>query len=241
MERIDGRNYNELRPVSLTKGFISCAEGSVLITAGKTRVICNATVEEKVPPYKKGSGEGWVTAEYAMLPRATAQRNNRDIKNLKLNGRSAEIQRLIGRALRSCVDLSLLGERTIIVDCDVIEADGGTRTASITGGYVALALALNKLVKDGLLEQNPLISCVAAISCGIVNGDVLLDLCYQEDSCADVDMNVIMNDRGEFVELQGTGEKTTFREDELQALLAVAKKGILELQAMQQTLLQEDL
>ncbi len=227
--RCDGRQNSQLREVKITRNYIKHAEGSVLIEVGDTKVICTATVEERVPPFKKDSGEGWVTAEYAMLPRATGTRNQRDISKLKLNGRSQEIQRLIGRSLREAIDMKLLGERTITIDCDVIQADGGTRTASITGGYVALADACNKLVNDGLISQNPIKSQVAATSVGIIDGVELLDLCYAEDSNAEVDMNVIMSGTGEFIEIQATGEKTSFDRKQLQVLLDLAEKGINEL------------
>ena len=227
--RCDGRQNSQLREVKITRNYIKHAEGSVLIEVGDTKVICTATVEERVPPFKKDSGEGWVTAEYAMLPRATGTRNQRDISKLKLNGRSQEIQRLIGRSLREAIEMKLLGERTITIDCDVIQADGGTRTASITGGYVALADACNKLVNDGLISQNPIKSQVAATSVGIIDGVELLDLCYAEDSNAEVDMNVIMSGTGEFIEIQATGEKTSFDRKQLQVLLDLAEKGINEL------------
>lgn len=201
------------------------AEGSVLITCGNTKVICNATVEEKVPPFLKDTGLGWVTAEYAMLPRATNTRSPRDISKLKLNGRSAEIQRLIGRALRAVVDRKALGERQIVVDCDVIQADGGTRCASITGGYVALWLACKRLVEQGVIEKMPLTDTVSAVSVGVYEDVPVLDLNYAEDSHAIVDCNVIMTGAGEFVEVQGTGEGRPFRRDELDALLALGEAG----------------
>jgi len=233
MERNDGRKVDQLREINFIKDFTKYAEGSVLIECGNTKVICNATVEEKVPPFKKESGEGWVTAEYSMLPRATATRNSRDINKLKQNQRSVEIQRLIGRALRAAVDFKKLGERTITVDCDVIQADGGTRTASITGGFVALAIACKKLVEAGLIEESPIKTTVSAISVGIVDGVPMLDLCYEEDSRADVDMNIIMTGEGNFVEVQGTGENGTFSMDELTKLIELAKKGNEELKNMQ--------
>jgi len=233
MERNDGRKVDQLREIKFIKDFTKYAEGSVLIECGSTKVICNATVEEKVPPFKKESGEGWVTAEYSMLPRATATRNSRDINKLKQNQRSVEIQRLIGRALRAAVDFKLLGERTITVDCDVIQADGGTRTASITGGFAALAIACKKLVEAGLIEESPIKTTVSAISVGIVDGVPMLDLCYEEDSRADVDMNIIMTGEGNFVEVQGTGENGTFSMDELTKLIELAKKGNEELKNMQ--------
>ena len=222
----DDRRNNELRPVKIETGFIKYPEGSVLISMGETKVICNASVEERVPPHKFGTGSGWVTAEYAMLPRATHSRTQRDINKLKQNPRSVEIQRLIGRALRAVTDLDALGERSITIDCDVIQADGGTRTASITGAYVALALAIDKLIEQGVLEQTPLRGQVAAISVGVVAGEVCLDLCYSEDSEADVDMNVVMTNGGRFIEVQGTGEEATFSRDELDAMLEVAEEGI---------------
>lgn len=233
LQRIDGRKNNDTRVVKITKDYIKYPEGSVLIEMGETKVICNASVEERVPPFKKDSGEGWVTAEYAMLPRATMDRNNRDIQRLKKNNRSVEIQRLIGRAIRAVVDFKTLGERTITLDCDVIQADGGTRTASITGAYVALVLACKKLMKDGLIEKMPLSAYVAAISVGVVNGQVLLDLCYEEDSHATVDMNVIMTEYGEYIEVQGTGEQAPFTRAQLDDLLNSASKGIKELIELQ--------
>ncbi len=235
--RPDNRNYDELRPVKMTTNYIIHPEGSVLIEMGNTKVICNASVEESVPPFKKLSGEGWVTAEYSMLPRATNTRNKRDISKGKQNARSVEIQRLIGRSLRMAVDMSLLGERSITIDCDVIQADGGTRTASITGGFVALYLACEKLVKDGVIEKSPIKNMVSAISVGIVNGTPSLDLCYEEDSHAEVDMNVVMTDKGEFIELQGTGEGNTFTVDELNSLLELAKKGNEQLNTIQRQVL----
>ncbi|MGE4283549.1 MAG: ribonuclease PH [Clostridia bacterium] len=238
MTRIDGRQNNELRQVKITRNYIKHAEGSVLIEMGDTKVICTATVEERVPPFKKGLGEGWVTAEYAMLPRATQQRNMRDINRLKLNGRTSEIQRLIGRALRSVVNLAALGERTITIDCDVIQADGGTRTASITGAFVALIEALGKLVETGAIPKIPVSSFLAAVSVGIVDDNEILDLCYAEDSRAKVDMNIIMNDKGEFIEVQGTGEESPFSKAEFNALLALGEKGVQELVVMQKQVLQ---
>lgn len=240
MLRHDGRSNTQLRPVRILRNYIKHAEGSVLIEVGDTKVICTASVEERIPPFKKDSGEGWITAEYSMLPRATAIRNQRDISKLKLNGRSSEIQRLIGRSLRTIVDLKLLGERTITVDCDVIQADGGTRTAAITGGYVALADACRTLVKNGLISKTPIIGTVAATSVGIVNGEELLDLCYIEDSSAEVDMNVIMTDKGEFIELQATGEKSSFSKKQLDKLLNLAESGIHELIKAQNEVIWKD-
>lgn len=227
--RIDGRSFNELRAVKITTGYIMYPEGSVLIEMGNTKVICNASVEERVPSFKKESGEGWVTAEYSMLPRATSDRTQRDINKLKQNNRSVEIQRLIGRAIRAVVDFKALGERTITLDCDVIQADGGTRTASITGSFIALALACHKLLAEGLIDKMPITAYVAAISVGIVNEKTLLDLCYAEDSHAKVDMNVVMTDQGEFIEVQGTGEEAPFSRVALNELLDIAQKGIEEL------------
>ena len=204
--RNNNRKKDEIREIKITKEYIKYPEGSVLIELGNTKVICNATVEEKVPPFLKGSSKGWITSEYSMLPRATNTRTKRESSNGKLTGRTMEIQRLIGRSLRAAIDLKKLGERTIMIDCDVIQADGGTRTAAITGGYLALELAVNKLLDSGKITENPIVSKIAAISVGIVDGEVLLDLEYEEDSRAEVDMNIIMNDRGEFVEIQGTGE-----------------------------------
>ena len=233
MRRYDGRQPEEMRPVTITKDFIKYPEGSVLIECGDTKVICNATVEEGVPPFKKGSGSGWVTAEYSMLPRATNTRGRRDVSKLKLSPRSAEIQRLVGRALRSVTDMDALGERTITIDCDVIQADGGTRCASITGGFVALVLALDKLRQEGIFKKLPLRGYVAAVSCGMVNDNPLLDLCYVEDSGAQVDFNFIMDDKGNIIELQGTGEERPFSKKEMDAMYALAEKGIGELIAAQ--------
>ncbi|KXL54535.1 ribonuclease PH [Anaerotignum neopropionicum] len=233
MGRFDEREKDQLRPIKITKGFTRYAEGSVFIEWGNTKVLCNATVEESVPSFKKGSGEGWVTAEYAMLPRATHTRNKRDINKLKLNPRATEIQRLIGRALRGAVDMKELGERSITVDCDVIQADGGTRTASITGGFIALALACQSLVERGLIEKVPMHHYITAVSVGIVEGKGLLDLCYEEDSAAEVDMNIIMSDGMGFIELQGTGEHGTFSQEQLEEMLGLGKKGILDLMEIQ--------
>lgn len=237
MNRIDGRQVDELRQVKLTKDYIVYPEGSVLIEMGNTKVICNATVEDRVPPFKKNSGEGWVTAEYSMLPRATSTRNTRDISRLKQNKRSVEIQRLIGRAIRSVFDFKKLGERSIVIDCDVIQADGGTRTASITGGFVAASIACQKLLEQGLIEEYPITGMVSAISVGIVDDEALLDLCYEEDSKAHVDMNVIMTDKGEFIEVQGTGEEAPFTRDQLNALLDLGEKGTRELTEIQKSIL----
>ncbi len=225
----NNRKKDEIREIRISKEYIKYPEGSVLIELGNTKVICNATVEEKVPPFLKGTSKGWVTAEYSMLPRATNTRTKRESSNGKLTGRTMEIQRLIGRSLRAAIDLKKLGERTIMIDCDVIQADGGTRTAAITGGYLALELAVNKLLDSGKILENPIVSKIAAISVGIVDGEVLLDLEYEEDSRAEVDMNIIMNDRGEFVEIQGTGEGKTFNLKELNSLLEITRNAFNKL------------
>lgn len=238
--RIDGRKAEAIRPVKLTRNYTKYAEGSVLIEMGDTKVICNASIEEKVPPFLKGTGEGWVTAEYSMLPRATGVRKPRDISRLKLDGRTSEIQRLIGRALRSVVDLKAIGERTIWIDCDVIQADGGTRTASITGAFVALVDAVNKLHKKQPFEIYPIRSFVAAVSVGVVGDKRLLDLCYEEDSNAVVDMNVIMTDEGEYVELQGAGEERPFKKEELDELIKLGEKGVKNLIQLQKDVLKMD-
>ena len=232
--RNDGRKNDEMRKVKITADFIKHAEGSVLIEFGDTKVICNATVEERVPNHVKDTGRGWVTAEYSMLPRATGTRNQRDISKLKLSPRSAEIQRLIGRSLRGVCDMEKLGERSIIVDCDVIQADGGTRTASITGGYVALYLACQKLLKENIIEENPIKGAVCAVSVGIYNDEVITDLCYEEDSNAQVDLNAVMTGEGTFVEIQGTGEGRNFSKDELGKMLDNAEKACKELIKLQQ-------
>lgn len=228
-DRPSGRAQDELRPVRLTRHFTRYAEGSTLIEIGDTRVLCNASVEERVPQFLKGSGQGWITAEYGMLPRATNTRNRREASQGKQGGRTLEIQRLIGRSLRSVIDLAALGERTIIIDCDVMQADGGTRTASITGGYVALSDAVDMLIENNALKRNPIHGAVASVSVGICRGRAVLDLDYIEDSDAETDMNVVMNDAGHFVELQGTAEGHAFRHVELQEMLALADKGIREL------------
>ncbi len=227
--RDNNRKNNEMREVKVTKNYIMHPEGSVLIEFGNTKVICNATIEEKVPPFLKGKGTGWVTAEYSMLPRSTNTRNQREASKGKVTGRTMEIQRLIGRALRSSVNLQKLGERSIIIDCDVIQADGGTRTASITGGYIALEIAVKKLIDSGKLSSSPIISKVAAISIGKVRGEILLDLDYIEDSKADVDMNIIMNDKDEFIEIQGTGEESTFTQTDLLSFIEISKDAFSKL------------
>ena len=223
--RNNNRRNDEMRKVKVTKNYIMHPEGSVLIEFGNTKVICNATVEEKIPPFLRGSGTGWITAEYSMLPRATNTRVQRESSKGKIMGRTMEIQRLIGRALRCAVDLSKLGERTIIIDCDVIQADGGTRTASITGAYLALELAIEKLIDERKLNEVPIISKVAAISVGKVRNQILLDLEYEEDSRADVDMNIVMNDKGKFIEIQGTGEEATFSQEDLLKFIEISKNA----------------
>jgi ribonuclease PH len=232
--RSGSRAADQLRPVRITRGYTVHAEGSVLIEFGATKVLCTASVEEKVPPHKRGSGEGWVTAEYGMLPRATHTRSDREAARGKQSGRTQEIQRLIGRSMRAVFDLKLLGERTIQLDCDVIQADGGTRTASITGAFVAAQDAVNKLMAQGKLTASPIVASVAAISVGIVQGTPLLDLEYTEDSACDTDMNVVMTGAGHFVEVQGTAEGAAFSRAEMNSLLALAEKGIGELMVMQQ-------
>jgi ribonuclease PH len=224
--RTDGRASDEMRRVLITPHFSKHAEGSALIEVGDTRVICTASVQEKVPPFLYRTGKGWVTAEYGMLPRATTERTDREAARGKQGGRTMEIQRLIGRSLRAAVNTEFLGERTIWLDCDVIQADGGTRTASITGSFVALALALGRLYLDGKIVTWPISSFVAAVSVGIINGTPALDLNYEEDSKAAVDMNVVATDKGRFVELQGTAEGATFSEEEMSAMMALAKQGI---------------
>ena len=228
MNRIDGRRTDELRPLTLETDFSDFAEGSCLITCGKTKVLCTASVDDHVPPHV-APGTGWVTAEYSMLPRANRQRSSRDIAKLKLSGRSAEIQRLIGRSLRAAVDLTALGEHTIIIDCDVLQGDGGTRTASVTGGFVALCLACKRLLREGKLEKLPIRGYLAAVSAGIVDDVPMLDLCYQEDSSAMVDLNCVMNEKLELIELQGTGERRPYSVKEEEQLLKLCAKGIQEL------------
>jgi ribonuclease PH len=235
--RQGGRGAREARPLKLTPGFVATAEGSVLIEVGHTRVLCNATVEPNVPGWLRNSGKGWVTAEYSMLPRATLTRTPRESEKGKIGGRTHEIQRLIGRSLRSVVDLKALGERSIILDCDVIQADGGTRTAAITGACTALAIALNRLVAAGTLKQSPLRGMVAATSVGIVDARVLLDLAYEEDARAEVDMNVVMTDAGGFVETQATAEREPYTRAQLDEMLEVAEAGIRDLLAAQQACL----
>ena len=238
--RIDGRKNDQSRSVKITRHYTKYAEGSVFIEVGDTKVLCNVSVEEKVPPFLKGTGEGWITAEYSMLQRATDNRKNRDISRLKMDGRSMEIQRLIGRALRSVVDLKALGERTLWVDCDVIQADGGTRTTSITGAFIALVDAVNKIHKAKPFKVYPIRSFVAATSVGIVAEEKLLDLCYQEDSKAKVDMNIVMTDDYNIVEVQGTGEESPFSRSELSELLDLGEKGIKNMIQIQKDALKMD-
>ena len=237
MSRIDGRKNDELRPVEIIPNINKFAEGSCLIRCGNTQVLCTASVEERTPPHVP-SGEGWVTAEYSMLPRANRERSRRDISKLKLSPRSAEIQRLVGRALRAAVDMKKLGERIITIDCDVLQGDGGTRTASVTGGFVALSYACWKLVEEGVIPEMPLTTCVAAVSAGIVDNVPMLDLCYEEDSSAMVDLNCVMNHEGELIEIQGTGEGRAFTIEEQRQLVDLCAKGIRELQAIQKTALE---
>ena len=238
--RPSGRAPDQLRPIRITRGFTRHAEGSVLVEFGDTRVLCTASVEETVPPFLRNSGSGWVTAEYGMLPRATHTRSRREAAQGKQGGRTLEIQRLIGRALRAVVDLKALGERTITIDCDVLQADGGTRTASITGGYVALVDAINTLIRKRVLRESPLHGQVAAVSVGIWAGVPVLDLDYKEDSDAETDMNVVMNNGGAFIEVQGTAEGHAFRREELDALLNLAAHGIGQLLAKQLQALNAD-
>ncbi len=240
MARNDGRAPGQLRQVRLTPDFIPTAEGSVLIEVGDTRVVVTASVEDSVPLFLRGSGRGWVTSEYSMLPRATEQRTQRESTRGRPSGRTLEIQRLIGRSLRSVTDVAALGERTIWIDCDVLQADGGTRTASITGGFAALALACERLVAAGILRSVPLVDSVAATSVGVVDDAILLDLCYEEDSRAQVDMNVVMTGSGRLVEVQATGEGRPFNREELENLLDMAGRGIEHLTEQQQSLLQMD-
>jgi ribonuclease PH len=237
--RTDGRMNNEMRTVKITRNFIDTAEGSVLIEIGKTRVICTASIEERVPAFLKDKNRGWVTAEYSMLPRATQIRTNRESSMGRVSGRTHEIQRLIGRALRSVVDLTVIGQRTFWIDCDVIQADGGTRTAAITGSFICLSDAFHFALKKGLIEKNPLKDYLAAISVGIVNNDPLLDLCYEEDSSAEVDMNIVMTGKGNMVEIQGTAEGTPFSVKDLDNLIKLAQKGIDRLVSIQRDILSD--
>lgn len=233
--RVDGREFDQIRKTKITPNISPYAEGSALIEVGGTKVICTATVEERVPPFLRNKGTGWVTAEYAMLPRATNTRTQRETQ--RPSGRTQEIQRLIGRSLRAVVDTKLLGERQIFLDCDVIQADGGTRCASITGAYVALNLACKRLVSKGILKKNPLMKEVAAVSVGIIEGSPLLDLCYAEDSNAEVDMNIVCTGTGQFIEIQGTAEREPFSREQMNEMLAIAEKGINQLFTIQRTAL----
>jgi ribonuclease PH len=235
--RPDGRQYNELREVKITRDFISTAEGSVLIELGKTRVICTATVEEKVPLFLKEQNRGWVTAEYSMLPRATQIRTSRESTAGRISGRTHEIQRLIGRSLRSVVDLGTISQKTFWIDCDVIQADGGTRTAAITGAFICLADACGLAVRKGLIQRNPIKDYLAAVSVGIVSGENMLDLCYQEDSTADVDMNIVMTGKGQLVEIQGTAEAHPFSTETLDNLISLSREGIARLISLQRDLI----
>ncbi len=227
--RTDGRKYNQIRDVEITRNYTKFAEGSVLVETGDTMILCNVSIEDSVPYFLRGQNTGWLTAEYSLLPRATQERNIREAAKRKLSGRTQEIQRLIGRSLRAVVDLNKIGERTIWVDCDVLQADGGTRTAAITGAYVALVDAINYLISEKKLEESPLNDFMAATSVGIVNGEPMLDLCYEEDFNAQVDMNIAMTEKGKIVEIQGTAEEKPFSKDELEALYNLAEKGIREL------------
>ncbi len=231
--RANGRKPDELRPVVIHRGYTKYAAGSVLIEMGDTRIICTASVEDGVPRHRLGSGHGWITAEYSLLPGSTSTRTTREVSRGRINGRTQEIQRLIGRCMRAVADMTKLGERTIWIDCDVIQADGGTRTAAITGAYVALVDALNKMKEKELIRQLPLKDTVAAVSTGLVNNEVLLDLDYSEDVAAQVDMNIVMTGSGKFIEIQGTGEEHTYSDGQLTEMLAVARKGIAELTGLQ--------
>jgi len=239
--RLDGRKNDEIRTVKISRNFIGNAEGSVLIALGKTRVICTASIEDRVPLFLKDQKKGWVTAEYSMIPRSTQTRRTRESTIGKLGGRTQEIQRLIGRALRSVVDLSSIGERTIWIDCDVIEADGGTRTAAITGAFICLSDALQYALNNGLIEKAPLRDYLAAISVGVVHNEPMIDLCYAEDSAAEVDMNIVMTGHGEFVEVQGTAEGMPFSKNHLDSLIKLAEKGIKNLVDIQKRLIEEGL
>ncbi|MCZ2150560.1 MAG: ribonuclease PH [Bryobacterales bacterium] len=236
--RVDLREPDQLRPVRIEPGYLLTAEGSAMVTFGNTKVLCAATVEETVPPFLRNQGKGWVTAEYSMLPRATATRTQREVNKGRQSGRTLEIQRLIGRSLRAVVNMEALGERSVIVDCDVIQADGGTRTASITGAYVAMAIAMKQLVDYGQLKKPPLRDHVAAISVGIVGGVGMLDLCYEEDSRAEVDANVVLTGSGQFVEFQATAERNSFDDEQMGQLVRLARKGVTELVELQKQALE---
>lgn len=237
MNRNNGRQNNELRQVKITRNYLKYPEGSVLIEVGNTKVICTAMLEEKVPPFLKGTGKGWISAEYSMIPGSTITRKRRDINRGKIDGRTQEIQRLIGRSLRSVVDLDLLEERTLWIDCDVIQADGGTRTASITGAFIAMADAFHTLKLNDIINEMPVKSFVSAVSVGVINGERVIDLCYEEDSSAEVDMNIVMTDKGEFIEVQGTGEKAPFSYKDLMQLIDLASQGCKELYKIQRNIL----
>lgn len=236
--RVDNRKSDELRPLTIKRHFTKYAPGSVLVETGNTKVICTASIEESVPPHVKNTGEGWITAEYSMLPSSTPTRVPRESTKGKVSGRTHEIQRLIGRSMRSIIDLALLKERTIWIDCDVIQADGGTRTAAITGSYVALMDAIQLLKSKDMIKENPVLNSIAAVSVGVVNGVVLLDLCYAEDAAAQVDMNIVMTGDGKFIEIQGTGEEYTFNDNQLAEMLRMAKKGIIEITEIQKKALE---
>ncbi|MES1258471.1 MAG: ribonuclease PH [Acidobacteriota bacterium] len=236
--RPDGRTASELRPVEITPGYLKTAEGSVLITVGNTHVLCAASVESSVPPFLRNTGKGWVTAEYSMLPRATSTRTPREVTKGRPSGRTHEIQRLIGRSLRSVIDLEALGERSIILDCDVLQADGGTRVASITGAYVALAIAVKQMVTYKMVHRSPLIGAVAAISVGILKGEPILDLCYEEDSRAEVDANIVMTDTGRFVEFQATAEHKSFDDLQMDQMRVLARAGVADLIALQKRVIE---
>ncbi len=240
MARTDDRKVDELRKIKITDNYLMHAEGSVLIEMGNTKVICTASVEEKTAQHLKGTGKGWITAEYGMLPRSTGTRKQRDSSKGKIDGRTMEIQRLIGRSLRSVAELERLGERTIWIDCDVIQADGGTRTASITGAFIAMVQAMQWMKNKGMIEAIPVKNYVSAISVGIIGEEIVLDLPYEEDSIAKVDMNVVMTDAGEFIEVQGTGEEAPFKPEELMKMLEYAKKGCNELNQLQKSILLEE-
>ena len=241
MQRDNNRLNNELRQVKITRDYIMHPDGSVLIEIGNTKVICTAIVEDRVPPFLKGTGKGWISAEYSMIPGSTKTRKSRDVNKGKIDGRSQEIQRLIGRSLRSVVDLDVLGERTVWIDCDVIQADGGTRTASITGAFVAMADAFYGMLNKKEIGKMPVKAFVSAISVGIIKDEIILDLCYEEDSSADVDMNIVMTNKGEFVEVQGTGEEATFTQNDLMDLISLATKGCQQLYQVQRDALGEEI
>jgi ribonuclease PH len=237
--RPDGRKPDEMRPVEISPGYLKTAEGSVLITIGNTQVLCAASVESSTPPFLRNTGKGWVTAEYSMLPRATSTRTAREVSKGRASGRTHEIQRLIGRSLRSVVDMTVLGERSIILDCDVLQADGGTRVASITGAYVALALAVKQMVRYKMIPKSPLTGAVAAISVGMLHGEAILDLCYEEDSRAEVDANVVMTNDGRFVEFQATAENKSFDDEQMTLMTHLARAGIADLIQLQKSVIDQ--